>query len=119
VPICFYTSSTCQNEIKHTISPFPFAVEAQLHVSGYINRQKRRIWSTEFLMLSTKDHCTPENLAYNVVTIVGFIFFREREISEHYQKLIMNFITSLLEVAEQDVGFDKLWLLKIVQIQHH
>jgi len=81
-----------------------FAVEAQLHVSGYINRQKGRIWSTEFLMLSTKDRCTPENLAYNVVSldgIISFIFFRETEISEHYQKLIMNFISSILEDAQQ------------------
>jgi hypothetical protein len=71
VPVCFYTSSTCQNEIKHTISPFPFADEAQLHISGYMIGQKRRIWSTEFLMLSAKDRFTPENLAYNVMSLDG------------------------------------------------
>jgi len=47
------------------------------------------------------------------------LHFLQMEISEHYQKLIMNFISSLLEAAQQDVGFDKMWLLKIMQIQHH
>jgi hypothetical protein len=31
----------------------------------------RKIWSIEFLMLSKKDLYTPENLAYNVVSLDG------------------------------------------------
>jgi hypothetical protein len=80
------------------------------HLSGYINSQNSRIWSTE------NPHTFHERPLHSLKVgvwcavsrwrIIGPILFSETITAERYQELIMNFI-SLLEADEQDCWFQQ------------
>jgi hypothetical protein len=79
--------------------------ESWFHLSRYVNSQNSRIWNAENL------HTFHERLLHSLKfrvwcalsrqRISDPIFFSETITAEHYQQLIMNFI-SLLEVDEQN-----------------
>jgi hypothetical protein len=80
---------------------FFFSDEAWFHLSGYVNSQNSRFWSSENLHLfhevplhSQKIGCC---CAISRKWIVGPIFFSETVTAEKYQEIIMQFISLLNE----------------------
>jgi hypothetical protein len=78
-----------------------FSDEAWFHLSGYVNSQNSRFWSSEnphwfheVPLHSQKIGCW---CAISRKQIVGPIFFSETVTAEKYQEIIMKFISLLNE----------------------
>jgi hypothetical protein len=109
----------CRKWCRH-LGECIFSDEAWFHLSGYVNSQNSRFWSSENPNLfhevplhSQKTGCW---YAISRKRIVGPIFFPETVTAEKYQEIIMQLI-SLLNEEEHFAGYSRMALPRTLQTQ--
>ena len=99
-----------------------FTDEAYFHLSGYVNSQNYRTWSTENPHVFQETSLHPIKIgvwvAISRARIIGPIFFNQTINADRYRLLILdNFINQLNEFERAHCYFHRMALLRILLVQ--